>query len=155
MPSQANRAREVARAVLQPPVVPQRQAAGHIGIQPTPVVNDGVVERLQDGEAVADLGDVRPCLGGVVVDDAEHSHPAVSPGPGHGRIGAPAPVGRLGDDRAVVRAWLAPPTGPLRRQQAGLAEQPQHPLAADLDAALAAQPSPDLAITLAGERRVG
>jgi hypothetical protein len=36
-----------------------------------------------------------------------------------------------------------------------LAEQPQDPLAADLDAMLAAQSRPELAVALTGERRVG
>jgi hypothetical protein len=49
---------------------------------------------------------------------------------------------------------LCRPRGPLGRQQAGLAEEPQNPFAADLDAVFTAQPSPDLAIALAGERRV-
>ena len=52
-----------------------------------------------------------------------------------------------------MRAWVAPATDPLGRQQALLAEQTQHPFATDLDAVLAAQPGPDLAVALASERR--
>ena len=79
--------------------------------------------------------------------------PAVDPGPGHGGVGAPPPVGRLGDDRAVMGPRLAPATGPLWGEQASQAKQPQPPVAADLDAVLATQPGPDLAVALAGERR--
>jgi hypothetical protein len=48
---------------------------------------------------------------------------------------------------------LAPATGPLWGEQASQAKQPQPPVAADLDAVLATQPGPDLAVALAGERR--
>jgi hypothetical protein len=52
-----------------------------------------------------------------------------------------------------VRTRPAPTTNPLGRQQPFPPEQPQHPLAAHLDAALATKAGPDLAVTLAGERR--
>ena len=44
---------------------------------------------------------------------------------------------------------------PLRREQPSRAHQPQHPLAGHVDAVLAAQPGPDLAVALPAERRVG
>jgi hypothetical protein len=47
--------------------------------------------------------------------------------------------------------WLAPATDPLGCQESFLTEQAQHPFAANLHAVLAAQPSPDLAVTLTGE----
>jgi hypothetical protein len=50
------RAREVGRAVLRTPVVPQLQAAGHIGIQAAaPAVDDRIVNRLQGSEPVPTL----------------------------------------------------------------------------------------------------
>jgi hypothetical protein len=48
---------------------------------------------------------------------------------------------------------LAPATDPLRGEQASLAEQPQHSLAAHPHAVLTGQPSPHLAVALASERR--
>jgi hypothetical protein len=90
----------VGRAVLGSAIVPHLKAAGDVGVQPAPAVNDRVVDRLQGGEAVADLGHLRPGLGGVVVDAGKHPHPAVGPGPGHGGVGAPAQVGSAeGDPR--------------------------------------------------------
>ena len=35
--------------------MPQRQAAGDLSVQAAPAVDDGVVDRLEGGEAVADL----------------------------------------------------------------------------------------------------
>jgi hypothetical protein len=52
-----------------------------------------------------------------------------------------------------MRPRLAPATNPLMRQQPFPPEQAQHPLAADMHAVLATQPSADLAVTLTGERR--
>jgi hypothetical protein len=52
-------------------------------------------------------------------------------------------------------AWFAAAPDPLGRQQALSAQQPQDPFPAHLDAVLAAQPGPDLAVALAGERRAG
>jgi hypothetical protein len=60
-------------------------------------------------------------------------------------------LGAAGDDRAIVRGWLAATTDPLGRQQPLPLEQPQHPLAADLHAVLTTQPGPDLAVALASE----
>src|SRR5512133_316776 len=58
--------------------------------------------------------------------------------------------------RCGCRCWSrpAPATSPLRGQQARGPQQPQHPLAADVPAVLAASPGPELAVALAGERRV-
>ena len=41
------RAGEVGRAILRPPVVAHLQAAGHVGVEAAPAVNDGVIDRLQ------------------------------------------------------------------------------------------------------------
>jgi hypothetical protein len=51
--------------------------------------------------------------------------------------------------------WFAAATDPLWSQQSVGSQQPQDSFAADVHAVLAAQPSPDLAVALAGERRVG
>jgi hypothetical protein len=50
---------------------------------------------------------------------------------------------------------LASPADPLWGQQPMGAQESQDPFAADVHAMLAAQPGPDLAIPLAGERRCG
>src|SRR4029453_9361951 len=102
--------------------------------------------RLEGGEAVAHLGHMCPGLGGVVVDAGKDPDPAADSGPGHGGVGAPARVGCLGDDRAVMGTGFAAAPDPLGRQQALLAQQPQHPFPAHLDLVLAAQPGPDLAV---------
>jgi hypothetical protein len=54
--------------------VAQRQTTGDVSVEAAPAVDDGVVDRLEGGEAVADLGHVRPGLGGVVVDAGEHPY---------------------------------------------------------------------------------
>jgi hypothetical protein len=53
-----------------------------------------------------------------------------------------------------MRPRPAPPTRSLWGQQPFTAQQPQHPLAADVHAMLAAEPGPDLAVALASEGRV-
>ena len=111
----------------------QLQAAGDVGLQPAPAVDDGVIDRLQGSEPVTDLGYMGPGLGGLVIDAGKHPHPAVEPGPGHGGVGAPALVRGRGDDRAVMRTRLAAATDPLGRQQPRTSQQPQHAFAADLD----------------------
>jgi hypothetical protein len=130
------------------------EAAGDVGGEHAVAVDDGVVDRLQGGEPVPDLGHVRPRLSRVVVDQVEHQHPAVFDRPGHGAVGAPPQVGGIGDDLPVVQARLASPGGTLRGKQPVSAQQPQHPLARHVHFVLAAQPGPDLAIPLTGERRV-
>ena len=132
--------------------MPQLQAAGDVGVQPAPAVDDRVVDRLERGEPVADLGHVRPRLRGVVVDAGEHPHPPVRAGPRHRRVGAPPLIGCLGDDRAVMRARPAAATHPLWGQQPVGAQEPQDPFAAHVDAVLTAQPGADLAVALPGER---
>jgi hypothetical protein len=129
----------------------QRQAAGEVGVQPAPAVDDRVIDRLQGSEAVADLGHMSPGLGGVVIHAGKDPDPAVDSGPGHGGVGAPALVGRRRDDRAVMGVGPTPATDPLGRQQPLPPEQAQHPFAADVHAVLATKPGPDLAIPLAGE----
>lgn len=56
------RAQEVGRAVLRPPVVAQWDALSHVGAQGAEAVDDGVVDQLEGGEAVADLGHVDHAL---------------------------------------------------------------------------------------------
>jgi len=70
--------------------------------------DDGVVDRLERSESVADLRDVSPCLVGVVIDEHEHPHPAVCLGPRHRRVRAEALVRSLGDHPAVVDPGTAP-----------------------------------------------
>ena len=108
-PKPGDRAQKVARALLRSPVMAQLHAAGDIGIQPAPAVDDRVVDGLEASKAVPDLGHVRPRLGRVVIHHGKDPDPAVDPGPGHGGVGAPPPVGRLGDDRAVMGRGLRRP----------------------------------------------
>jgi hypothetical protein len=82
--------------------VPQRQAAGDVGVEAAPAVDDGVIDRLEGGEAVADLGHMGPGLGGVVVHAGKHPHPAISSGPGHGGVGAQRWLGAAG---MIVPSW--------------------------------------------------
>ena len=58
--------------------MPQRQAAGDVSVQATPAVDDRIVDGLEGGEAITDLGHVRPGFGGVVVHTGEDPHPAVA-----------------------------------------------------------------------------
>jgi hypothetical protein len=111
--------------LLRPPIVAQLETTGDVGVEAPPAVNDRVIDRLQGGEPVANLGHVRPRLSGVVIHARKYPHPAVSPGPSHGGVGAPAPVRPVRNDRAVMRPWSAPspaslwgkqPLAPLRRR---------------------------------------
>jgi hypothetical protein len=58
--------------------VAQRQAAGPHPRPGGPAVNDGVIDRLQSGEAVAGLGHVRPGHGGVVIHAGRHDPAGVA-----------------------------------------------------------------------------
>jgi len=98
----AERALEVVGPVLAAPVVTELDASGHVRAQAAEAVDYGVVDGLEGGEAVAHLGHVAPGLVGVVVDEDEDPHPAVGAGPGHGAVRAPAQVGGVGHDAAVV-----------------------------------------------------
>jgi len=116
-------------------------AAGDVGTQHAEPVQHGVIDRLQRSEAVTDLGDVRPGLRGVVVDDVEDPHPAVLDRPGHRAVGAPAQVRRSRHDRSLVQPLCPPPGDPLRVQQAFTTHQPQHPFPGDMHLVLATQPA--------------
>jgi hypothetical protein len=76
--------------------VAQAEAAADVSPQLAPVVDHRVIDRLQGAVAVAVRTDVGPGLGGVVVDAAEHPHPAVVTGEGHGGVSSPAQVGPAG-----------------------------------------------------------
>lgn len=62
MPSQTIRGSEVVGSILESPVVTQLQAPGNVGVEVAVAVDEGVVDRLQGGEPVTDLGHVRPCF---------------------------------------------------------------------------------------------
>ena len=125
--------------------------SGDVGSELPEAVDDGVVDGLEGGEAVAHLGHVGPGLVGVVVDEDEDPDPAVVPGPGHGGVGAPADIGGVGDDPAVVDPGPPALGRPLGSEQAGVAHQAQHPVLAHVELVLTAQVGPDLAVALAGE----
>ena len=93
MPEPVERALEVVGPILAAPVVAELDAPGDVRAETPEAVDHGVVDGLEGGEAVADLGHVGPGLVGVVVDEDEDPDPAVAPGPGHGGVGAPAYVG--------------------------------------------------------------
>jgi hypothetical protein len=102
----ADRAQDVARSVLGSPVVAQGDLARHVGAQATEAVDDRVINRLQGGKAIAELSHLRPGLGCVVSTQATPT-PNRRPGSRHRRIRAPAQVGRLGNDPAVMGSGLA------------------------------------------------
>lgn len=81
----ADRAGEVARAVLRSPVMAQRDPAGDVGLELTEPVDEGLVDRLQGSEPGPARGDVGRGLGGVVVDGGEQQHSAVLACGGHRR----------------------------------------------------------------------
>jgi hypothetical protein len=76
IPSQANEPTEWAERYWGPQSWRSSRPRATSGPSWPPAVNDGVIDWLEGSEAVADLGHVRPGLGGVVVDAGEY------PGPG-------------------------------------------------------------------------
>src|SRR4051812_41509929 len=106
--------------------------------------------RLLDGlVAGAVLGDVpAEQLGVPVLGDAEQPDLAILDGGHLGGVSGPHDVRRGGDNVPLVRR-LRPRAGPVRREQAVLAHEPQYPLARDPDAVHRPQPGPHLAVALA------
>ena len=93
-------------------------------------------------------------LGIPVLDDAEQPDLAVRNGGDLRGVDRPHDVRRLSDDVPVMQR-LRPRTGAVRREQAVLAHEPQHPLTRNPDAVHRPQPGPDLAVALAGPWRAG
>ena len=91
-------------------------------------------------------------LGIEVVERGEHPDPPVLHGLHHAGVGAPEPVGRRGQDGAVVVVGRTRRLS-IGREQLVLVHQPQHSVAADHQPKAIAQPRPDLAMSLASERR--
>src|SRR5690349_7774621 len=136
-------------------VMSQCQAPGGAGTDMTEHLAHRHADGLDGGVAVAAFGNVPAEYFGVpVLDHPEQPHLAVLDGGDLSRIDSPHDVRRLGDDLAVVRSGLAG-AGPIRRQQAVVAHQPQHPLARDPDAVHHPQPGPYLAMALAMPGRTG
>ena len=151
MPEPVERALEVVGPVLAAPVVAELDPPGHVGPERPEAVDDGVIDRLEGGEAVAHLGHVGPGLVGVVVEEDEDPDPAVVPGPGHGGVGAPADVRGIGDDPCRRGPGASALGRPLGGEQAGVAHEAQHPVLAHVELVLPPQVGPDLAVALAGE----
>ena len=151
-PEPFERPLEVERAVLAAPVVTQLDPSSDVRSELSEAIDDGVVERLERGEAVADLRDMCPRLVGVVVDEHEHPHPAVGSRPRHRRVGAEALVRPVRDHLSVVDPWTVPATLALRGEEALLSHQAEHPVLADDELVLSAQSCPHLSVSLTTKR---
>ena len=103
-PKPGDRAQKVARALLRSPVMAQLHAAGDIGIQPAPAVDDRVVDGLEGSKAVPDLGHVRPRLGRVVI---HHGKDPDQPSTRVQAMVASVPHRRLGASGMIVPSWAA------------------------------------------------
>src|SRR5512144_2898756 len=159
---EAGRHAEEGQLVLEVPghegtavVVTHQHPACGIGADGSEDLADGQRQRLGGGATVAVLGDMpAETLGVPVLGDDEQRDIAVVRRRDDGAVGPPHDVRRLGGDRAVVvvgrTGWAA-----MRREQAVLAHDPQHPGPADPDAVDHPQPGPHLAVPLAGPRRAG
>jgi hypothetical protein len=86
---------------------------GDVGTQCAEAVDDGIVDGLKGSEAIAHLGHVGPGLVGVMIEEGEHPYPSVVSGPRHSGVGAPADIGCIGDDGAVVEVGTPAPLHPL------------------------------------------
>src|SRR5262249_24331508 len=84
---------------------------------------------------------------------ATQTHLALVGGHGRRHIRAPHLVGALSENRAVVGLGPVAMANPLGGLKAVLPHQPPNPLLGSPDA-LVAEPGPDLAVTLAMERRL-
>jgi hypothetical protein len=144
----------VAGAKAAAAVVAQLQAGGGAGLNGSEAVQDRLAKQVGGGPAVHPGRGVDPCLAGAVVDDREHRAAPVMTRPGLGRISRPQLVRGVGGDAAVVQAPAAAADLGRRRQQAVLAHQPQHPLAAGADPA-PPEPGGQLLVAFADERRLG
>ena len=144
---------EVVREVLTPVVHPQRQPAGAVGGQAVQLA-EALGDRFQGGEAVPNLTHVPPHALRVPVVGCEGPDPAVVHGKHPNAVGPPHDVGRRGDDRPVVKLWIALAAA-VRRQQPVCAHHAQDPGPGDADPVQDPQPCVHLPMALALERRPG
>src|SRR5262249_19394659 len=117
--------------VLRAPVTPDGQTARHVLTEPAEGVVDALANRLERRPPIPELRGV-PTHDFVemVIDRPAKPAPALPLGVEPCRIGAPHPVGSIGDDRAVVRRVAIRRAQPTRRQQPVAAHEPQHALPA-------------------------
>lgn len=115
-----------------------------------------VVDGLEGGETVADLGHMAPRLVGVVGDKDEDPRPAVFLGPGHGGVRSRSQVRGIGRDSAVVgkRGPLLP--GPLGSEEPMCPHQAKHPVLSHRETVTVIPPQvgTNLAVSFTGERAV-
>ena len=110
-------------------IMPQRQAAGGVGVDAVELVSHRHADGLKSFEAGPTLCDMPPeQLGVPVLGDAEQPDLAVLDGNDLGRVGRPHHVRRLGDDPPIVRRVGARASA-MGRQQAMLAHEPQQAFA--------------------------
>ena len=112
---------------------------------------DGLPEALDGLEACSSQGGPgTEALSGAVVDDDEDGGVALG-GEASGGVDGPHPVGSLGRDGAIVGIRPADADRPVAGEEAVLPHDPEDASHGGADAALVAEPRPDLAVTLADE----
>src|SRR5450756_511787 len=140
---------EVIGHELAPVIVAKRDTPSYTGGGGAERGLDCHADGLSGGVAIADLGDVPSHPFGIpVLEDGEEPDFAVLHGRDLCRVGAPHQVRRVGGDAAVMGFTPARQVA-VRRQQAVLPHQPQHPLAGNPKTIEHAQPRPHFAMTLA------
>jgi len=109
---------------------------------------DGLPEALDGLEACSSQGGPgTEALSGAVVDDDEDGGVALG-GEASGGVDGPHPVGGLGRDGAIVGIRPADADRPVAGEEAVLPHDPEDASHGGADAALVAEPRPDLAVSL-------
>jgi len=140
---------EVVADVLRAVIMAQPQGGGDARLETAVDGPHTLADRLERLEPRRRLGGVQAqAFERVVVDQGEDRDRTLSWRPGRRCVGGPHHVGRLGDDRAIVRARSLGRARALRRQQRVLAHQPQHTGPTGPHIAFPTQPRPDLAMAL-------
>ena len=132
-------------------VVPEAGSEGDVDLVASLGGVDGLPEALDGLEACsAECGPSAEALSGAVVDDDEDGGVALG-GEASGGVDGPHPVGGLGRDGAIVGVRPADADRPVAGEEAVLPHDPEDASHGGADAALVAEPCPDLAVTFADE----
>src|SRR6516164_2858797 len=136
-------------------IVTEAQADGAAGGEAGEVFLDALANRLQRFKPSRSLDGVDAhAFRRTVIDSGKHRHRTLCLGKRGSGIGAPHLIGRLGQDRPVVRVVARHFRLAQRRKQVMLPQQPENAVFRSAHASVT-QAGPDLPITFSGENGLG